>query len=141
MLCLHPPISLVVTTSLTGSPQHAFLVFLQAKPSIHFISLAPLFFQKSFANNIKSKTVPIIFGNLPTPPNATAFEMTLSKYMQGVWANFAKNPQAGPPWPQYPSVAVLGTMNRTVTTVPAAELDTQCSFLDPYLYEAPNVTS
>jgi hypothetical protein len=89
MLCLHPPISLVVATSLTGGPQHAFLVFFQAKPSMHF----------------------------------------------------AKSPQAGAPWPQYPSVAVLGTMNQTVTTVPAAKLDIRCSFLGPYLYEAPNVAS
>ena len=111
--------------------------FFQAKPSIHFISLAPLSFQKPFANDNKSKTVPLIFGNLPTPPKATAFEMALSKYMQGVWANFAKNPQAGLPWPQYPSVAVLGTMNQTVTTVPAAELDTRCPLLDPFLELAP----
>lgn len=58
--------------------------------------------------------------------------------MQSVWASFAKNPNAGPPWPPYPSVAVLGTMHQTVTTVPAEDLDTRCSFLDPYLEYVPN---
>lgn len=135
MLYLHPPISLVVKTSHRKSSKRLFVF--QAKISTHSISLKPSP-QKSFANDVKSKTVPLIFGNLPTPPNATAFEMTLSKYMQMVWANFAKNPQAGPPWPGYPSVAVLGTMNQTVTTVPAAELDTRCPFLNPYLEFVPS---
>jgi hypothetical protein len=67
--------------------------------------------------------------------------MTLSKYMQGVWANFAKNPRAGLPWPQYPSVVVLGTTKQTVTTVPAAKLDTRCSFLNHYLYYASSEAS
>jgi hypothetical protein len=136
MLYLHPPISLVVENlSHQKSSKRLFCFFKPKHQSIPFP--LPLSLQKSFADDVKSKTVPLIFGNLPTPPNATAFEMTLSKYMQRVWANFAKNPQAGPPWPQYPSVAVLGTMGRTVTTVPAAKLDTRCPFLNPYLELAP----
>lgn len=82
--------------------------------------------------------VPLIFGNLPSPPKPTAFETKLSKYMQDVWANFAKDPHAGPPWPQYPSVAVLGNMNRTETTVSAAELDTHCALLNTYLEYVPS---
>lgn len=80
--------------------------------------------------------VPLIFGTLPDLP--TAFEVKLSKYMQKVWADFAKNPQAGPPWPRYPEVAVLGTIDKTVAVVPAAELDARCAFLDPFLELAPS---
>jgi hypothetical protein len=116
-------------------------VFFSSQNINPFHFSCPPFLQNPFADDVKSKTVPLIFGNLPTPLNATAFEMTLSKYMQRVWANFAKNPQAGPPWPQYPSVAVLGTMKQTVTTVPAAELDTRCPFLNPYLEFVPSGAS
>lgn len=84
------------------------------------------------------KPVPIIFGNLPNPANATAFELALSKYMQRVWANFAKNPFAGPPWPRYPAVGVLGTMNHTEFAVSATDLDTRCAFLNPVLGDVPS---
>lgn len=123
------PMSIVVNDSLSaGIPTWRYLY------NATFPDLQPL----PGLGVYHGSEVPLIFGNLPTPPNATAFEMTLSKYMQRVWANFAKNPQAGPPWPGYPSVAVLGTMNQTVTTVPAAELDTRCPFLNPYLEFVPS---
>ncbi|KAF7912297.1 uncharacterized protein EAF01_001318 [Botrytis porri] len=43
-----------------------------------------------------SSEIPLVFGNLPA--NSTAAEISLSALIQKSWANFAKNPQAGPGW-------------------------------------------
>ncbi|KAF7857844.1 uncharacterized protein EAF02_011211 [Botrytis sinoallii] len=43
-----------------------------------------------------SSEIPLVFGNLPA--NSTAAEKSLSVLIQKSWADFAKNPQAGPGW-------------------------------------------
>jgi hypothetical protein len=63
--------------------------------------------------------VPIVFGNLP--PNSTAEQAALSKYIQGAWVAFARDSVKGLTnygWPLYKvdtaSIAVLGGFyNRT----------------------------
>ncbi|KAB8606240.1 hypothetical protein FH972_025870 [Carpinus fangiana] len=47
--------------------------------------------------------IPLAWGTYPLDSflgPATADEKALSKYMQGVWAGWAKNPKAGPGWPR-----------------------------------------
>jgi carboxylesterase type B len=44
-----------------------------------------------------SSEIPLVFGTY-AKANTTTQEYALSKYMQSVWANFAKNPLAGPGW-------------------------------------------
>ena len=54
--------------------------------------------------------IPIVWGTYPGNNqfgNVTQQEIQLSKYMQSTWANFAKDPSAGPSWPR------LGTNNGT----------------------------
>ncbi|CCD50263.1 similar to liver carboxylesterase 1 precursor (secreted protein) [Botrytis cinerea T4] len=43
-----------------------------------------------------SSEIPLVFGNLPS--NSTPTEISLSALIQKSWADFAKNPQAGPGW-------------------------------------------
>ncbi|KAF5876620.1 putative para-nitrobenzyl esterase protein [Botrytis fragariae] len=43
-----------------------------------------------------SSEIPLVFGNFPA--NSTAAEISLSALIQKSWADFAKNPQAGPGW-------------------------------------------
>lgn len=71
----------------------------------------------------------------------TAQEEALSKFVQGAWANFAKNPDYGPGWNK------LGTFNGTdlgdlgpigtsgVTIIPQNMVDFRCSLYGP-LYQA-----
>ena len=57
--------------------------------------------------------------------------------MQTAWANFAKNPQAGPGWAQYPEVGYFysdlgsqmlnGKMVPVLSEVKAELLDTRCA--------------
>lgn len=57
-----------------------------------------------------SAEIPMVFGTYGNATsrdngNSTAQQEALSKYMQGAWAGFAKNPKAGPGWNK------LGTYN------------------------------
>lgn len=59
--------------------------------------------------------IPLIFGTYPFF-NTIPQEITLSQYMQKTWANFAKNPSAGPGWPKLGSnrgteLADIGAFN------------------------------
>jgi len=75
-----------------------------------------------------SSEISIVFGTYPRP-NATAGEMALSQIMQGAWADFAKNPDAGPGWAKWPEVRVLGAANGNATevNVQAEVLDQRCA--------------
>ncbi len=74
-----------------------------------------------------SSEIPEVFGTYPTA-NATASEAQLSVYMQKVWADFAKNPSAGPGWAAIPKVNVLATP--TVDLVQDGSLDKICALYD-----------
>jgi len=49
-----------------------------------------------------SSEIPEVFGNYNTT-GATTQQIALSAYMQGAWADFAKDPSAGPGWPKWGS--------------------------------------
>lgn len=82
----------------------------------------------------------MVFGTY-VPIAVTAQEEALSKYIQGAWADFAKNPTLGPGWNK------LGTFNGTdlgdlgpigtsgVTIIPQSQVDYRCSLFTP-LYQA-----
>lgn len=75
--------------------------------------------------------IPLVFGTY-NASTATAQEVTLSKYMQTAWANFAKDPTAGPGWTAvgkpYSSVGALGTNGSSGVTVfdPRSNVDVRC---------------
>lgn len=106
----------------------------------YFISFlyVPISETRTLTTSFLKRTVPLIFGTIPVPPKPTTFEMALSKYMQRIWGNYAKNPYAGPSWPAYPAVAVLGTGGRFETIMTAGDLDTRCAVLDPYFEYVPS---
>ncbi len=77
-----------------------------------------------------------VFGNFP-PKGATAFQLKLSRYMQKAWADFAKDPTAGPGWQQVPQVAVLGDgatpgesddERKVAVLEPSSQVDPNCRF-------------
>ena len=84
--------------------------------------------------------VPLIFGTYPAS-SATAQQVALSKYMQGAWADFAKNPALGPGWNQVGSfggldLGVLGSNGSSgVTLIKAEQVDYRCG-LYAEIYEA-----
>ncbi|KAM3444097.1 hypothetical protein NHJ13734_001576 [Beauveria thailandica] len=76
--------------------------------------------------------------------SATPFEKDNSRVIQKAWANFARNPAAGPGWDSAPSVQLLGggatpgenDQNRVVsTTVEANVVDSRCG-LYKSIYDA-----
>ncbi|KAF2751036.1 cholinesterase [Sporormia fimetaria CBS 119925] len=88
------------------------------------------------------------YGNTTSPDNngSTAQQEALSNYMRGAWANFARNPLAGPGWNR------LGTFNGTALGVlglgdsAGVELkesryaDSRCAVFQP-VYDRANPTS
>jgi carboxylesterase 2 len=71
---------------------------------------------------------------------ATADQISLSKYMQGAWAGFAKNPSGGPGWPKLGSAlgVELGLLGGKAVpggeqTVPLLTADYPCVSFDPLL--------
>ncbi|KAL2823734.1 alpha/beta-hydrolase [Aspergillus cavernicola] len=79
--------------------------------------------------------VPMVFGTYSTE-NAT--EAALSHYMQHAWANFAKNPDGGPGWPQVGTnggieLADIGSGNRSgEDNIRFWEADSYCGTLLEY---------
>jgi acetylcholinesterase len=70
--------------------------------------------------------------------NVTAQEYALSKFMQGAWANFAKNPTGGPGWNAlgtFPADGDLGDLGPAgssgVTIIPQYPLDARCGLFAP----------
>jgi len=78
-----------------------------------------------------SSEIAIVFGTYPRA-NATEEEKSLSQYMQGAWARFAKNPNTGPGWPAVPSVADLGSSGVLNTPTTAGFIDRKCYLYRPY---------
>lgn len=90
--------------------------------------------------------IPSVWGTYPLDNQfgaVTQDQIALSKYMQGVWSDFAKNPSAGAPWPKLGSafgkeLGVLGGKK-----VPAGEetksllsSDAPCAVFSPLLIAA-----
>jgi carboxylesterase 2 len=80
-----------------------------------------------------------VFGTYPAA-GATADQISLSKYMQGAWASFAKNPSGGPGWPKLGSalgveLGLLGGKGApgSEQTVPLLTADYPCVLYDPIL--------
>ncbi|KIW41286.1 uncharacterized protein PV06_06858 [Exophiala oligosperma] len=82
-----------------------------------------------------SSEVGMVFGTYPVA-NATALEVQTSKYMQGAWAAFAKNPINGPGWKEVPNVAALGSPGKAIQVdVSPATIDQRCALYTPYYTE------
>ncbi|KAL4784382.1 Carboxylesterase [Aspergillus varians] len=72
-------------------------------------------FNASFPNNeifpgsgaYHSAEIPYIFGTYERR-NATAFQHQVGRAMQKAWADFAKDPLAGPGWDSVPAVGIIG---------------------------------
>ena len=78
-----------------------------------------------------SSEIQIVFGTYANN-GTTAQEFALNQYMQGAWAQFAKNPYLGPGWNRLGTfdgvdLGVLGTDGGSgVTVVRQAEVDARC---------------
>ena len=90
-----------------------------------------------------SAEIEMVFGTY-TQKGATKLQKELSQVIQKTWADFAKNPFAGPGWETVPRVGIFGDGPKTegdgVTqglfqTVDAKELDWRCQLYQA-LYEA-----
>ena len=83
-----------------------------------------------------SSEISIVFGTYPTT-GTIAQEFALSQFMQGAWAQFAKNPALGPGWNQLGiyeglDLGALGTDGSSgVTLIPQAEVDFRCGLFSP----------
>jgi carboxylesterase type B len=66
----------------------------------------------------------MVFGTYPEA-NATKEEVQLGHEMQKAWADFAKDPMAGPGWKEYPNVNVLESSSQE-KIVNAKKLDARC---------------
>lgn len=85
--------------------------------------------------------IPLVWGTYPLDNvlgPATATEIALSRYMQTQWANFAKNPSAGPAWPKIGTnlgveLGVLGNTGAPTgeVTKPLLYADLLCPVLNP----------
>lgn len=90
-----------------------------------------------------SSEIPSVFGTYPLSNKlgeVTPTQVELSKYMQGVWAGFAKDPSGGPGWPKLGSnfgkeLGVLGGKNVPggEETVSLFEADFACPLIEPLL--------
>lgn len=83
--------------------------------------------------------IPFVFGNMPAAPTSPAQALELSAFMQTAWANFAKNPTAGPgfaEWTPFTGVSAasdlgaLGVNSINVTMVDPSVIDTRCHLYD-----------
>ncbi|OHE92130.1 carboxylesterase [Colletotrichum orchidophilum] len=98
----------------------------------------PVFASTSiFANagSYHTSEIPSVFGTYPAYSKwgaATAQQIKLSSYMQGVWGGFAKNPSGGVGWPKIGSalgfeLGLLGSGSSSgVTVVPTLAADYPC---------------
>ena len=91
------------------------------------------------AGAFHSIEIPSVFGTYPEA-GATSDHISLSKYMQGAWAGFAKNPSGGPGWPKLGSalgveLGLLGGKGAPggEQTVPLLTADYPCVVFDPLL--------
>ncbi|KAL8792142.1 MAG: hypothetical protein Q9195_005238 [Heterodermia aff. obscurata] len=90
---------------------------------------------------LHSSEIRIVFGTYSFPPYSTiavtAQEYALSQYMQGAWAQFAKNPVLGPGWNRLGTfdgldLGALGANGSSgVTLIPQAEVDARCELFKP----------
>ena len=90
--------------------------------------------------------IPSVWGTYPLTNqlgSATPDQVALSKYMQGAWAGFAKNPSNGPGWPKLGSafgveLAALGGKEAPggEKTVPLLQADYSCALYNPILIAA-----
>lgn len=90
-----------------------------------------------------SSEIPYVWGTYPLENDlgpATPTQVALSKYMQGVWAGFAKNPSAGPGWPALRTnlgkeLGILGGKDVPAgeETVPLLTADYPCLVIEPLL--------
>lgn len=90
--------------------------------------------------------IPSVWGTYPTTNqfgSVTATQIALSKYMQGAWAGFAKDPNSGPGWPRLGSafgveMGILGGDDAPSgeKTVALARTDLACVLYDPILIAA-----
>ena len=82
----------------------------------------------------------MIFGTYPKE-DATAEQIELSEFMRGAWAQFARDPAAGPGWEKLgdgSDYGVIGTEPTVgVTVVDREEVDTKCELFAP-IYNALN---
>lgn len=82
--------------------------------------------------------IALIFGTYPSA-NTTSQEVTLGKFMRAAWANFAKNPTAGPGWKAVSKeggaeLAILGNNGGTgATLIDPKTIDERCTILAPAL--------
>lgn len=93
-----------------------------------------------------SSEIPSVWGTYPTTNEfgtVTEDQIALSRYMQGVWAGFAKDPSAGAPWPRLGSafgreLGVLGGQGapRGEETAFLIERDAPCAVFGPLLIAA-----
>lgn len=93
-----------------------------------------------------SSEIPSVWGTYPLRNDfgdATQNQIALSKYMQGVWAGFAKNPASSIPWPKLGSafgneLGVLGGKGNPTgeETKPLISSDAPCAVFGPLLIAA-----
>jgi carboxylesterase type B len=80
-----------------------------------------------------SSEIGLVFGTY-RKEGATAFQAEMSGFMQKAWADFAKEPRAGPGWGGVTDVGVLGGWGgdgvETVRTVGEEVIDGRCAFFD-----------
>lgn len=90
-----------------------------------------------------SSEIPLVYGTYPLDNQfgqVTQDEIELSKYMQGAWSSFAKNPSGGPGWPKLGSnngveLGQLGSKKKPngEVTEPLLSADAACVILDPVI--------
>ncbi|GAB7329379.1 hypothetical protein MBLNU13_g01165t1 [Cladosporium sp. NU13] len=90
--------------------------------------------------------IPSVWGTYPTTNqfgSVTPTQISLSSYMQGAWAGFAKDPSNGPGWPRLGSAfgVELGALGSDQApsgekTVPLLQADYACALYDPILIAA-----
>jgi carboxylesterase 2 len=95
------------------------------------------------AGAFHTSEIPQVFGTYPLSNqfgNATPQQEALSQYMQTTWANFAKNPSAGPGWPRLgstfgDSLAKLGGSENPsgMTLISLSSVDYVCFLYDPII--------
>jgi carboxylesterase type B len=84
--------------------------------------------------------IALIFGTYTRNSNTTQAEADLSRSLQKQFADFVKDPQRGPGWEQWPTIAVLGVDEdgAVTTSEDASERDAVCSYYYPeYLRTLP----
>jgi len=82
-----------------------------------------------------SSEIPEVFGTYLTA-NATAQQIALSKYMQTAWADFAKDPAAGPGWSKVGNgtndvADIGGNGSDAAYLIDPATIDKNCAIYDP----------